>query len=270
MSRIWLNADDYGLAPGVSRGIRELIMAGRLNATSVMVTSPHFSRQEAEALKTAATANISIGLHLTLTAPFQTLTPAFAGTHRCPSLGGLIRRAYLGQLDLEAMQAEVAAQIHAFAAAFGGMPDHIDGHQHVQLLPTIRQAVVEVAAKTAPDTRLRDCAPPSLVGWLATGAKGMVIGVLSHGFARSATRHGLTVNPAFAGIYDFAAPRRYDAIFPNFLNHMPTDAIVMCHPGHVDAALKSLDPVTDRREEEMAYFLSPAFSAELERAGCQL
>ena len=35
--RIWLCADDYGLSPGVNRGIRELIERGRLNATSVMV-----------------------------------------------------------------------------------------------------------------------------------------------------------------------------------------------------------------------------------------
>ncbi|HVT56350.1 MAG TPA: ChbG/HpnK family deacetylase, partial [Xanthobacteraceae bacterium] len=36
MRRIVLCADDYALSPGVSAGIRELLAAGRLNATSVM------------------------------------------------------------------------------------------------------------------------------------------------------------------------------------------------------------------------------------------
>ena len=35
--RIWLCADDYGLAEGVNRAIRDLISRGRLNATSVMM-----------------------------------------------------------------------------------------------------------------------------------------------------------------------------------------------------------------------------------------
>ena len=44
---IWLCADDYGIAPGVNRAIRELIAGGGLNATSVMVLSPNFNADEA-------------------------------------------------------------------------------------------------------------------------------------------------------------------------------------------------------------------------------
>src|SRR5205814_1797805 len=43
---IWLCADDYGIAPGVNQAIRDLILRGRLNATSVMVVTPSFSRSE--------------------------------------------------------------------------------------------------------------------------------------------------------------------------------------------------------------------------------
>ena len=48
--RIWLCADDYGIAPGVNAAIRDLVARGRLNATSVMVVAPSFSRAEADAL----------------------------------------------------------------------------------------------------------------------------------------------------------------------------------------------------------------------------
>src|SRR5713226_9753503 len=48
--RIWLCADDYGISPAVNTAIRDLIVRGRLNATSVMVVAGAFHRSEAIAL----------------------------------------------------------------------------------------------------------------------------------------------------------------------------------------------------------------------------
>src|SRR2546425_10793050 len=48
--RIWLCADDYGISPAVDTAIRDLIVRGRLNATSVMVVAGAFHRSEAIAL----------------------------------------------------------------------------------------------------------------------------------------------------------------------------------------------------------------------------
>ena len=78
--RIWLCADDYGISPGVNRGIRDLIERGRLNATSAMVVGAAIGRDEAGALRTAAanSPRCAIGLHLTLTAPFRPLTMHFS------------------------------------------------------------------------------------------------------------------------------------------------------------------------------------------------
>ena len=45
--RIWLCADDYGIAPGVNAAIRDLIARGRLNATSVMVVAPALPEEAA-------------------------------------------------------------------------------------------------------------------------------------------------------------------------------------------------------------------------------
>src|SRR5215510_5016222 len=70
--RIWLCADDYGISPAVNTAIRDLIMRGRLNATSVMVLPPSSSRSEAVSLSILNTVakRAAIGLHVTLTAPF--------------------------------------------------------------------------------------------------------------------------------------------------------------------------------------------------------
>src|ERR1051326_3513696 len=69
---IWLCADDYGISEAVDRAIRDLLMRGRINATSVMVVAPAFHRSEAASLKMlyAGSHRFAIGLHVTLTAPF--------------------------------------------------------------------------------------------------------------------------------------------------------------------------------------------------------
>ena len=74
LRRIWLCADDYGLADGVNRAIRDLICRGRLNATSVMVVGAAIGRAEVAALQDVAAAAITyerscergIGLELSL------------------------------------------------------------------------------------------------------------------------------------------------------------------------------------------------------------
>ena len=77
--RIWLCADDYGMAPGVNDAIRRLIASRRINATSVMTAAGHLDRDQAEALVEAnGDGNAAIGLHITLTTPFKPLSPNFA------------------------------------------------------------------------------------------------------------------------------------------------------------------------------------------------
>jgi predicted glycoside hydrolase/deacetylase ChbG (UPF0249 family) len=44
----------------------------------------------------------------------------------------------------------------------------------------------------------------------------------------------------------------------------------MCHPGYVDHALRQLDPVTESREKELAFLLSPGFGEMLARHGARL
>ena len=44
----------------------------------------------------------------------------------------------------------------------------------------------------------------------------------------------------------------------------------MCHPGKVDAELRRLDPLTDLREREYAYFLGADFPQLLSARGYAL
>ena len=51
---------------------------------------------------------------------------------------------------------------------------------------------------------------------------------------------------------------------------LPDGGVVMCHPGHVDAELIRLDPLTDLREREYAYLGGDTFPALLAARGFAL
>ena len=267
--RIWLCADDYGISPSVNAAIRELIERGRLNATSVMTAAPHFDADEAAALDrlNAGKKRAALGLHVTLTAPFKPLSADFkplSRDHFLP-LQKMLRNAAARRLKPERLTIEVATQVEAFVMAFGRPPDFIDGHQHVHLFPQVRDAVLKVAAETAPEAWVRQCGRPRAAPRQHL-AKELLLDMLSMALRRKARRLGVATNPAFAGAYDFnasaglcrdvsalshrAAGRRAD--------HVPSRP--------VDAALKRLDSFTYQREREFAYFKSDEFPKRWRRS----
>lgn len=272
--RIWLCADDYGIAPGVNAAIRDLIAGGRLNATSVMVVAPSFGHDEAAALAqlNAAKRRAAIGLHLTLTAPFRPLTPTYRPLRNGAflTLPATLAAAFLRQLDAALLTAEVEAQFAAFDAAFGRAPDFIDGHQHVHLLPQVRDAVLAACNRLAPGAWVRQCGRARGVPPKFSDPKGIVIDRLSQSFSRRAAAVGIATNPAFAGTYTFSPGADFAGIFPSFFDGLPDGGLIMCHPGFVDDELRRLDPLTELREREHAYLASDALPQTLAGASAAL
>ena len=266
--RIWLCADDYGMAPGVSQGIRTLIAQGRLNATSVMVASPHFNAEEAAALEAlnAETRRAAVGLHVTLTGPFAPMSDSFAPRRkgRFPMLADMLKLSFTSRLNHKWLATEIATQLRAFREVFGRPPDFVDGHQHVHLFPQVRDAFLSAVAEAVPQAWVRQCQRAHPLRQLGD-RKGLGLDLLNLGFRRKAQRLGLATNPAFAGAYDFAATADFSALFPRFLDGLPDGGLIMCHPGFVDAELQRLDPLTTLRESEFSYLDSDAFSAVLAR-----
>lgn len=265
VKRLVLCADDYGLSPGVNRAIRDLAALGRLNAASVMAPGRSLA-SEAAALLAVAAPSFQIGLHLTLTGGLTPLTAP--RLRRFGGLGGLMLRAFAARLvppllGHARIEAEIEAQFLAFREAFGRAPDFVDGHQHVHLLPGIRQMVLAATRRHAPGAWLRQCSGPRGAGH---GVKAWLIAVLSAGLAREAAGAGIPVNPAFSGAYAFGR-RRLAEVFPGFLEGQPDGLVVMVHPGHVDHALRSVDGLHEPREDEFLYLRGEAFPAAVTAAG---
>jgi predicted glycoside hydrolase/deacetylase ChbG (UPF0249 family) len=274
MRRIWLCADDYGISTAVNIAIRDLVVRGRLNATSALVVAPSCYRSEAISLDVlnSAAPRVAIGLHVALTAPFRPLsrdfTPLREGAFM--PLAATLRHALLRRFDCDALATEIASQVKDFSRMFGRAPDFIDGHHHVHLLPQIRDAVLRVAKETAPNAWLRQCGCVAPFMARLADRKGFFLNILSRNFRRRAAAFGLRTNPAFAGTYEFADDADFRALFPRFLDRLPDGGVVMCHPGFVDAELQRLDPLTTLREREYAFLASDAFPAVLAAHGVTL
>ena len=268
--RIWLCADDYGMAPGVNDAIRQLIAKRRINATSVMMPAAYLGNGEAQALAAlnADTPSAAIGLHVTLTAPFKPMSGGFAPLRDGAFLDAflpineMMKLAVTRRLSEAPLATEIVTQLRAFIDMFGRAPDFLDGHQHVHLLPQVRNAFLKMASEMAPNAWVRQCGR-ARAGRMVHDRKSLVLDVLSLGFKSQAARHGLATNPAFAGAYAFTPKARFSKLFPRFLNGLPDGGLIMCHPGFVDAELIALDSLTTLREHEFAFFNSDAYLSVL-------
>ncbi len=272
LSYITLCADDYGLAPGVSRAILELIAQGRLQATSCMTGSPHWP-EAAKHLKPLEE-QADIGLHLTLTdqTPLGSM-PNLAPEGRFPSLGQLLRLALLRRLDQAEISAEFDRQVDAFVVHFGRLPDFLDGHHHIHQLPVVRAAVLELwQRRFGANTWVRSCVEswPTLLARNVSPVRALVISSLGLVFRRQLQARGIPHNASFRGVYDFSGRVPFATLFQRFLSPAKEGALMMVHPGWVDAELERVDGLTTQREVEARFLASDAFVLLLAEHGTSL
>jgi predicted glycoside hydrolase/deacetylase ChbG (UPF0249 family) len=272
MLRFALCADDYAITPAVSRGILELLAAGRLTAVSVMVTEPGWPQAAGELRRCAASADIGLHFNLTLGSPLGAMR-GLAPSGQFPLLGRLVRAALLGQVSRAEIAGEVARQIDTFVQHFGRLPDFVDGHQHVHALPVIRAALLRTLVEQGLAGRLWLRNPDDrLQAILARPVKrkALAVAALTTGFAARAGAAGFALNQGFAGFSNFDPGADYAALFDTFLRAPGPRHLVMCHPGYADDRLAELDPATKSREAELAFLRSPAFSGVLAHHSAEL
>jgi predicted glycoside hydrolase/deacetylase ChbG (UPF0249 family) len=265
--RIWVIADDYGLAPGVNDGIRALIEAGRISGTSCMTGFPDWESSAARLKPFAGRA--AIGLHLTLTdQPPLTGRTSLSPDGRLPPFGRLAAASSLRRIARSDVHAELDAQHQRFAAAFGRQPDFVDGHQHVHFLPVVRDWLRETFAQSPKKPWLRGA--PAISPAAEAPAKVATIAALALGFDSAMRKAGFEIMGPLAGIYDWRKPERFEAMLERTMSDLPDGGLFMCHPGKVDAVLKARDAMLDARPVELEMLLSPRFAELMSRADVRL
>lgn len=262
-----LCADDFGMTDGVSRAILALAGQGCISATSAMTNLPAW-RRNAPALKILRQ-RIGIGLHLNLTTgrPLGAM-PALVADGAFPPLNILLRQALTQNLPLPEIRREIECQLDAFEEEQGRPPDFLDGHQHVHVLPGIRRTLLEVlsARGLAGGVWLRDPSDrvtAAIRRGVSTG-KALTVQALALGFRRDAAASGFTTNRGFSGFSPLRDETDVGEVLRQAFLHLGPEPVVMCHPGEVDAELRTLDPAVQSRPLEAKCLASEAFRQWLE------
>lgn len=151
MPRLIVNADDFGIAPGVNRAILELHAAEVLTSATLMAQAPATE----EAVKMAlAMPSLGVGCHVVLVDGKPTSNPGSipslidrATSELHPTVGSFLKRLYTARIRGSEIEAEAAAQI-AQLQSYGLRLTHIDTHKHLHMFPPVLRAVLR-AAKAA-------------------------------------------------------------------------------------------------------------------------
>jgi predicted glycoside hydrolase/deacetylase ChbG (UPF0249 family) len=278
-----LCADDYGISPAVSESIIELIEGKRVSATSCMVIWPEVEKS-LEQLRLIKT-RYDLGLHLVLTEgrPLTALKQDSGLVDEQGdflSFGNLMKKAYLRVLNYESVLAEIEAQIQRFAEITGRDPDYIDGHQHVQQLPVVREAVKAVILSREKNrpiyTRVAGLPLPWCIssGWtysVGFAIRNMFIHIPGHFSRKLMKKSGIPHNRYLLGYYVYEGGDRFETVFRHYLTMKPREKdIFYCHPGRTDDDLKKRDKVIASREETFKFLRSPRFNEIMEAANVSL
>lgn len=113
-----IHADDFGMSPGISRGILHTIRAGIVSSTSVMVQNA--ARSDTRRL-IKENPDIDWGLHVTIR----------EGNGYTP----------------DRIAAETLSQLHTFRESFGIFPSHIDYHKGFRFTNRVYFAVRMIALR---------------------------------------------------------------------------------------------------------------------------
>lgn len=158
-SLLVVNADDFGISRGVNLGIEKAHREGILTSASLMANMPH--RDHAAHAVVASNPKLGVGLHLCLTSGRSLSPPGDLPLlvdqegRFCRGFGYLFRLLCSRRRDEALVQ--IAREFHAQANELdrlGLAIDHVDGHQHVQLLPGVFPIAAEIARQRSAFLRI--------------------------------------------------------------------------------------------------------------------
>src|SRR5260370_9476020 len=147
MKRLIVNADDFGLAESVNRGIIVAHREGILTSASVLGNGLAFDQavalsREFRHLSVGVHLNISGGPPVSPASSVPTLVNERGELHLSPPRVwvGILT----GRITVQEIHSEFRAQVLKILGA-GVTPTHLDGHLHVHVLPQLSPIVIALA-----------------------------------------------------------------------------------------------------------------------------
>jgi len=148
VSRLIINADDFGLTPGVNRAILELHSEGVLTSSTLMARA---GATDGALRLACATPTLGVGCHVVLVdgepalqaSQIPTLVDRGTGRFR-NSLAGFLTRLFTGRVSSAEIEAEAAAQIGLLKSQSLNLT-HIDTHKHTHMFPAVLRPLLRAA-----------------------------------------------------------------------------------------------------------------------------
>jgi predicted glycoside hydrolase/deacetylase ChbG (UPF0249 family) len=208
--RLIVNADDFGLSPGVNRGVIEAHEHGIVTSASLMVRWPAAVGAAAYA---RAHPDLSVGLHLDF-AEWIVREGVWESLYEV-----------VANDDPRAVEGEVGRQLELFRRLLGRDPTHLDSHQHAHLVEPA-QTIVQTRAREL-GVPVRDLGSVRYCGDF-------------YGQGRHGTRHPhlITVGHLVEilaslpeGTTELGCHPGYpDGFESNYVEERATEVRVLCHP----------------------------------------
>jgi hopanoid biosynthesis associated protein HpnK len=280
--RVIINADDFGLSPGVNRGIVSGFREGVLSSTTMLVNLEFFD----DAVRLAReNPDLPLGVHLSLlwgrpVSDPSTVPSLVEGDGRFPrSLTTLASRYFLGRLARDQVRAEFRNQIRTFLEA-GLTPTHLDTHKHVHCLGGILDALISVArefgidkvrlpSEDRPSPRRMPDDRPGPRGSRKSAGKRRLIRFLCRGARERLSRAGIRTADHFAGI-EHGHCLNSDVLNLILSNLGTGTTEIMCHPGYTDEHAQRYASTPPHREVELESLKDPRIEDCLAAGAIQL
>jgi predicted glycoside hydrolase/deacetylase ChbG (UPF0249 family) len=286
--RLIVNADDFGMTPGINRAIIEGHQRGIVTSATLMANSRAFCDAIESARSLAQTqGSFSIGCHVVLLDGEPVCPP-----ERIPSLlekdnrgarfreqlNGFALAALRRKLNPDEVEAEASGQMARIQQA-GIAISHFDVHKHAHMFPSVLGPLLRaakergIAAVRNPFGRLFPLPLGRILGntklWKRF-AEMSVLRSFAANFRRGVAKHGLRTTDGSFGVLSTGALTI--ELFQEIASAVPDGTWeFVCHPGYNDA---DLDKVRTRlrasREQELQILTLPEAREALQRRGVEL
>ncbi len=286
MRRLIINADDFGLSPGVNRGIIEAHREGVVSSATLMATGPSFEDAAAAA---RSIPGLNVGCHVVLVdgepvsqaSAIASLLEASRNGNRPRlrrSIVGFASRSLAGATLEEHVQAEAEAQIRRLQSA-GLSVSHVDTHKHAHIFPGVFRPLLRAArhcgvrAIRNPFVPVRAMAYAHLMRrphlW-GRYTQVFVLRPFCDSFRRQVQGEGLVTTDGTFGIV--VTGKLDEHLFDAIVGSIPEGTWeLVCHPGYCDDELRKVEKgLLESRETELRVLTSPAAKDALQRYGIEL
>lgn len=249
--RLIVNADDFGITLGVSRGIIKGMKEGIITDTSALVNSKDFEESARLAMEAGIT---SMGVHLTITFLEPVLDKSMVNSI-VDENGKFFRKPNLipKNYEKEEVKAEFKAQIEKFLAT-GLKLNHLDSHHAISILDAeVFDIVLDLGREYNVPIRREDIVArdAAIKGkFLAAGAKGADF--LCADFSSLAIRE--------------------EYVMSILENYKEIDSIYESagHPGFVDDELRAITSFAEERQSDLDVFMSKKIMDYIKKNGIEL